>query len=428
MQSPDRQEGPVKVSILAHYRDAARDKLQKLAKRAAKYGQEISWTERPYVEEVQRVDWSGEKKKVLIHRIEFEITGTAPRCGDYKFLAALERAPGGVLISAVKGAEIGPAGREWDGRCEHCRQPRQRVYAYVVESADGERKIVGKSCLRDHLGMDVPAGLLALFQFEPEDISGGDEEGGWGGYGRWEESTLGVIAAARAAIAIWGWRPSSHEGMTTSSYVNLIFGPVHRDSKGREINAEERKALRDELKAKADHYYDEAQKVLEWGRNLEPRSDYEHNLKVALAGDFVISKTFNLVISACAAYDRQVAVEDKRRAEREAEEARKAAMPKSFHLGQPGERLEAVVTIEHAFAMPDNGFGPSTLYKMRSDEGPVLAWFTSSGAKCGKDYVERGQRFRIAFTVKAHGEFRDEAETRVLRVKFLEAVKEAAAA
>lgn len=425
MSSPDREEGPAKVSILAHYREAALAKLEKLAKRAAKYGQEISWTERPYVDEVERVDWSGEKKKVLIHRIEFAIEGTAPRIGEYKFLASLEKVPGGVMISAVKGAEIGPAGRNWDGRCEHCHQPRQRFYAFVVESPDGERKIVGKSCLRDHLGMDVPAGALAMFRFDPESEIGGGEEGGWGGYGRWEESTLGVVATARAAIAIWGWRPSSHEGMTTASYCNLIFSPPHY-YKGQEINREERRALRDELKAKADHYYEEAQKIIEWGKNLDPRSDYEHNLKIALNSDFVIGKTLNLVISACAAYDRQVAVADQRRKEREELEARRAALPKSVHLGQPGERLNAVVTIERVIALPDNGFGPSTLFKMRSDDGPVLAWKTGSGAKFGENYVERGQRFKIAFTVKAHTEFRDEAETRVLRVKFLEAVKEAA--
>lgn len=426
MSSPDREQGPAKVSILAHYRDAAREKLAKVAKKAAKYGQEISWTERPYVETVKRVDWSGEERKIDIHRIEFEIVGSAPRIGDYKFLAELERVPGGVMISAVKGAEIGPAGRNWDGRCEHCHQPRQRFYAYVVENGAGERKIVGKSCLRDHLGMDVPAGLLSMFRFDPEKEIGGEDEGGWGGYGRWEESTLGVIAAARAAIAIWGWRPSSHEGWTTSSYVNLVFGKIERDSKGREYNAKERAQLRAELKDKAEHYYEEAKRVLEWGQNMEPRSDYEHNLKIALNSDFVIGKTFNLVISACAAFDRQVAREDERRKQREAEEARKASMPKSFHVGKVGERLEAVVTVEAAFAMPDRGFGPSTLFKLRSDEGPVLAWFTSAGAKCGKDYVERGQRFKIAFTVKEHTEFRDEAETRVLRVKFIEAVKEAA--
>lgn len=422
MSLPNKEQGPAKVSILAHYRDAAREKLAKVAKRAAKYGQEISWTERPYVETVKRIDWSGEKREIEIHRIEFEISGSAPRVGDHKFLAALENVPGGVMISAVRGAEIGPAGRNWDGRCEHCHQPRQRVYGYVVEDGKGERKIVGKSCLRDYLGTDVPVGLLAMFQFDPEREIGGDEEGGWGGYGRWEESTLGVIAAARAAIAIWGWRPSSHEGMNTASYVNLIFGQVQY-YKGQEINKEERAQLRAELKAKADHYYEVANQVIEWGKNMNPRNDYEHNLKIALNSDFVIGKTFNLVISACAAFDRQVAREDEIKAKREAERAARAARPKSFHLGQPGERLERIVTIERKIGLPDNGFGPSILFSMQADDGPILKWITSSSPMFGKDYVDTGQRFKIDFTVKAHGEFRDEAETRVLRVKFKEKVQ-----
>lgn len=416
------------VAIFAHHRAAALAKLEKLAKRAARYGQAITWTERPFSETVKRSRWDGKAVEVEVHRIELTIHGEAPRAGQFKFLAQLEQAPGGVIISAVPGVEIGGLGRDWDGRCEHCGSNRYRKQAFVVEGPDGQRKIVGRSCLRDHMGVDSPEKAVGMFALY-DDLSGfgkDEDEGGWGGYGRWEESTIGIIAATRAAIALWGWKPSSHEGRTTGMDVNLIYGHVERDGKGREIHAEERRLLRAELKDRGDHYQAEADRVLEWGRNLQPRGDYEHNLKVALAGEVVIGKTFNLVVSACAAFDRQVAREDEVRKAREAEEARKAALPASFHVGQPKDRLSATATIERKIGLPDYGFGPQTLIVMRSDDGPLLSWKTGSLPRVDGKPIEVGERYRIEFTVKAHAEYRGEAETRVNRVKF-ETLQEASA-
>lgn len=416
------------IAIFAHHRAEALGKLEKLAKRASRYGQTISWTERPFSERVKRARWDGERVEVELRKIELTIAGDAPRVGDFRFLAKLERAPGGVLISAVRGIEIGGLGRDWDGRCEHCGQNRARRQAYVVEAADGARKIVGKSCLQDHLGTAAPAGLLSQFTYEDLDRMGGsEEEGGWGGYGRWEESTVGIIAATRAAIALWGWRPSSHEGLTTASYVNLVYGRVERDHKGREIHADERALLRAELKERGDHYQAEADRVLDWGRNLNARGDYEHNLKVALAGDVVIGKTFNLVVSACAAFDRQQEREDAVRREREEREAIEASRPPSHHLGQPGDRLSATVTLERKIGLPDRGFGPATILVFRADDGPLLSWKTSSITRIDGKPIENGERFRIEFTVKAHADFRGTPETRVLRVKASRLAEQAAA-
>lgn len=413
------------VAIFARYLADARAKLEKVARKAAKYGQTISWTERPFVEHAKRVRWDGEKIDVELHKVELVVTGDAPRVGDYRFLAALEQQPGGILIHARE--EIGELGRKWDGRCDHCGSKRNRYYAFVVEGPDGERKIVGKTCLRDHLGMDVPGNMLHAFTFEDIEKLGADEElGGWGGCGRWEESTLGVIAATRAAIALWGWKPGSYQGRTTQMDVQLVYGRVEYQ-KGKELLAEERRMLKTELKERGQHYYDTAKAVLDWGRAMQPRGDYEHNLKVALAGEIVTSKTYGLVVSAAAAYDRQVAREDEYKAKREAEAARAAALPPSRHIGNKGDKLTAIVTIERKIGLPDYGFGPQVLIAMRADDGPVLSWKTGSVPRVGDQPVEVGSRFKATFTVKDHAEFRDVPETRVIRVKF-EAVEEAAVA
>lgn len=397
------------VSILGVFREPAIEKLTKLAKRAARYGQAITWTEARRVVTVERPRWDGKLVKIDVEYIDLAITGAAPKVGDFKFLATLEREPGGVLISAVPGVEIGDFGRAWDGRCDHCGSNRARRTAFVVEDASG-RKIVGRSCLRDHMGMDAPAGLMQLFTYFRSIIGLGDDEPGWFGSGRWQDSTLGVVAASRAAIALWGWRPKSAEGMSTGAYVGLLTARL--DPKNDRHLVELRDQLNRELRERGDHYQTVAEQVIDWGHALKPRGDYEHNLKVALASQSCGQKTWGLVVSAAAAFDRQVAVEEKRKAEA-------AAAPASYHFGEIGKRTTANVTIERVQGLPDYGYGPSILYVLREDGGALLSWKTSpdTDTRIGGQRVEVGTKAVATFTPKEHTEFRGQPETRIKRCK-----------
>lgn len=396
------------VSILAIFREVAIERLAKLAKRASRYGQSITWTETPRSITRKRARWDGKVEEVTEERLDLAIVGTAPRVGDFRFLASLERTPGGVLISGVPGVEIGELGSDWDGRCDHCHSNRARSFGFVVEGPEG-RKIVGKSCLRDHLGTDTPAGIVAIFQYFRDALGGEDEDGeSWGRGGRWEEETLGVVAAARAAIALWGWRPKSVEGMTTANYVGLLTARL--DPKKDREAYQDRQRLRAELRDRGDHYQDTAEAVIAWGTALEPRSDYERNLKVALNCQTVAGKRFGLVVSAAAAYDRQVAVEEQRKAER-------AARPVSRWVGTVGAKVTATVTVERIVGLPDYGYGPSSLYILRGDDGALVSWKTQSDVWIGDKRAEVGDRAEATFTVKAHTTYQEQQETRATRTR-----------
>lgn len=402
------------VTVLAQFADLARGRLEKLQRRAARYGQVIEWAETARVETRTRPLWDGRKEKYAQPVVDFDVRGEAPRVGPYRFVAEVERTPAGNLIAALGGVEIGDLGRKWEGRCEHCNKPRSRAKAYVVEHAEtGERKIVGKSCLRDYTGQDTPAGAIALFQYEREPLGGEADEWG-GGYTPWYESTRYVIAAARAAIALFGWRPNSAcsgDERSTSSYVTLLW------SVGAQRKAHEKEiaAMHEEMRLRADEYVAIADKILAWGADLQPRGDYEHNLKIALAGDMVTTKTFGLVVSACAAFDKQQAVVVER-AERAKAEAERAAA--SRHFGAEGVRYRGVdVTLDRAIAMPDRGFGPTVLYVLRTDDGALLKWFTGAAPRLAGKRIEQGDRFPVDFTVKRHEEYKGALQTIVTRAK-----------
>lgn len=67
--------------------------------------------------------------------------------------------------------------------------------------------------------------------------------------------------------------------------------------------------------------------------------------------------------------------------------------------------------------MPDNGFGPSVLYTLRTTDGALLKWFTGSDPRAAGKRIERGDSFVADFTVKRHAEYRGAMETTVSRVK-----------
>ena len=395
------------VNILAHYEAAADEKLAKLARRGARYGQAIAWRKEPFVEIRKRKRWDGRDFEIEIPMIAYHVEGEAPRVGEYKFVAELERVPGAGVI--IAGGEVGALGREWNGECQHCGKNRARKLGYVVEGADGGRVIVGRACLRDYVGRDVPAAALWIFQFERELAGAADEEGGWG-CARWEDEVLGVVAAARAAIALYGWAPKSFDGMNTAEAVGCALNPGVL--KGEREKA--RREIRAELKARGDHYEAVAREVIEGGRALEPRGDYEHNLKVALAGQYCDGKRFGLVVSAAAAFDRKKA----RDADRVAELAKRAEAAKvSKWFGAVGDKAEAELQLVSKRAMPDNGFGPSSLYVFAGPAGELIKWFSGVRLNVAGRPAEAGAKFKARFTVKKQGEYQGMKETVVLRLK-----------
>lgn len=403
------------VTILAQLADGAREALAKLAKRGARYGQTISWTETPRTEQrgTRHAVVDGVRKAVpiMVDVIDLAITGEAPRVGEFTFEAALERAPGGVIVSSAPGTtkSVGKLGRQWDGRCDHCGSKRARTHGFIV--AKGRtRKVVGRSCLRDHLGMDAPESLAARFAFL-RDLEQLGAEDSWGGWGSSLNVVDDLIATARACIALWGWRPASFDGQTTADQVWLRDRSV--PSKSRELQQQQAQ-LRAEIKANGDRYRDEAAQIIAWARALKPgRSDYLHNLQVACGADVVKAKHQNLVISAAAAWDKQV----EREAERKrAAEIEKAKRPASEWIGTVGQRIECdAAELISTRVLPDNGFGESTIYKFALASGPVLTWITG-GQGLGRD-VKLGAKFNLRGTVKGHSEFRDVKETKLARCK-----------
>ena len=127
--------------------------------------------------------------------------------------------------------------------------------------------------------------------------------------------------------------------------------------------------------------------------------------------------------------------EAERKAREEAERLEAERKAKSKHIGEVGQKLDMTVTFIHSasYEVPSfGGWGTDLMHIhiFRDDEGNTLIWKTQKGLgwyKDGKkwngDYLnewilpEDGQKLHLKGTVKAHGEYKDEKQTELLRVK-----------
>lgn len=107
------------------------------------------------------------------------------------------------------------------------------------------------------------------------------------------------------------------------------------------------------------------------------------------------------------------------------------------YVGEVGERITVVVTLANAYEYATY-YGwrkqDNYIYTMTDEDGHVLVWKTTSFmAIDGQDErgrycpyaIRKNDKIRIKATVKAHGEYKEQEQTELQRVKIMELVEKA---
>ena len=196
------------ITILAARAAPARKALEKVAKKAVRYGVPFEFKLGETYEETRerRSDLhpSGYVKYVVRLR-DVTVTTDTPVVGDYEFLASVELTPAGNYVDTVPGVELPPEYRTTDNRCEHCQASRARKHVYVARNVEtGELTQVGRTCLRDFLGTDTPEKVVNRFTFFRQ-LKGLDEEEGWGDGFRgsyWADDLQHILAVALVSVRL----------------------------------------------------------------------------------------------------------------------------------------------------------------------------------------------------------------------------------
>lgn len=379
------------VQLNADQVAATREKFAKINERAAKRGlagRLVLTAEPVTVTETNDLGFTTER-----HAFECEITGNAPKYGEWSFIARLDwDESAGLIVAAAPGAERVNREALREGWCDHCKTVRERKNTYVVRNdADGRQLQVGSTCLKDFLGWSASIAWL--------DAPAESELGDWcGGSGVHEFSAETVLAVAWAVVKAYGFVPSRMDG-ATSDAVRMVLYP------GRTRYAREFAEKIRPLAAEATERAQELQAFL-LSDAFNGDSDYVLNLKSLARAEAVNPRYIGILASAPQAWARA----------QERSLVRKAKQDKpSEWIGAEKDKITFTGVIE-SLRWLQNDFGSTALYQIRNEEtGAIVKWFATRPA-LGE---ETGITVTIQGTVKKLDEYNGVKATVLTRCKAL---------
>lgn len=369
------------VAIHADNLEAFNAKIAKLAKRANKLGLPAPIVT---VGPVYLFTFRDERGVSSVAKCDVTIDpGSAiVKLEGWTFAALLcHEIKGANIVRTVRGGEGAIEWRTIPGKCEHCNKSRQRKDTAILTHEDGRTIQVGKSCLADFLGSSVWS-ALARAEYAHE-VATLDDAGMGSGSGM--ADPLDFLARVARAIREDGWRSGAmareHGGFCTADEVignSANYNPEPAD-------------------------LDTARASLEWARELEGASDYEHNIRTIARAGALRFRDLRMAASIVAGFQREQA--------RLVVARRTAPAGESKHVGNVGEKIEISVCVERVITC-ESAYGVSLLHVMRDAAGNVFAWFAS-----GNLSFEAGSEATIKGTIKAHNERNGVAQTVLTRCK-----------
>ena len=417
-------------------------KLAPLTKRAAKLGLPAV-TFRTLGSETKEAGKTPYGSPIFRRVYTVEVDGIEPVIAGYEFAAKLDIRDGATILRKVPTFkdELPERFRNADRSCDHCRKDRRRSDVYVVRNAEtAEWKQIGRSCLRDFLGIDIDPATLASFYEELGEFftvkdEGGSGEGddfGFGGGYHYEPlvKPLEVLVRTAQAIRMYGWTSRSavrdFGGQATAGRVGTaVFGKDEdaTDGRGHFYYYDEKwtdgEAIRETVSGLGHLEPTDADKALAEGTfayvaSLPGKTDFEWNIK-ALCGsiEYAQRKDVGMLAAAVMVYERHLGNEAKWKVER----ARKAKLGNGL-VGEIGKRMSANLTLIETKKFEGGQWQDvRTLVTFVDEANNVLKWWTGSLYQGWLDGVEFGTALGSCdFTPKRHGEYKEVPETTVTRV------------
>ena len=375
----------VTFSVPTFRKESIEAKLTKLAKKAAKYGNDditFSFGD-TYTKVVE-----GQTGKIKIQFIDIAVSGNPPKVGRWLMVARVELLDGlENLVHGVPGSDVVAyeAFRTHGGHCDHCNTARRRNDVYVM--SDGTSQIaVGRACLRDFLGIDDPKAIVNRAQFFEEVAALVDRDDLTESYGDFGYYNLNdILASAAYFIRTIGFvsasksRETGHPS-TSDAVRNWLRGSV------------------DAVPTDADHQ--QASKTREFfGSRDTFGNTYLDNIRVLFGQDIVETKHIALTVSAVSAAQRETAP--------------KPQTAQSAFVGEIKQRLRGIcVTIQKIIFLGSGEWGPSYIHIMEDPCGNVLTWVTGRKLDC----VE-GSTLTLDASIKQHVVYGNIKQTVLTRAK-----------
>jgi hypothetical protein len=400
-------------------------KFQTIANKAAKIGglvgYKIGERKQERITSTHRDDEGNEYQREYLYDVTLvTVWGEAPRIEGWEVIAVIDHTPAQAgspfnIVHLLGSGETRERFRTMDNGCDHCGFDRKRKKTVVIRNLDTrEQKHVGLGCLADFTGSNDPHRAARLCQYVNSTLYD------WGGFGSDAEPLVEkelYLELVASDIRRHGWqsRSESRDQSTADSALERYNRLGDSESRiGTEFEAPyDQERVYDIVATITDADRERVTKALDWLEfEADKSNDFIDKLHAALAGKGLVRKHVGIAAALFIAHDKAVA--------RNRDEQARAV---SGHVGVVGERDEFVITVtgkreytKRTYSHYDSPVG--VLVMMADDAGNILKWFTSPGKTEAR--MEESHRYRVAATVKKHGEFKDINETTLSRVSIRE--------
>jgi hypothetical protein len=359
--------------------EASMAKAEKIIKRANKQGLSGGFT-------VTLDESSGHPEIVL--------SGTPFSKNGWTFVASIEHLPNGEAIVKKSPNYTGPDVEErfLEGNlCEHCNTKKKRRIQVVVEDENGNRKIVGSTCLKDFLGWDyVPNFTMDMGSIEDEMRGAiGDT---------FHQPIDDVLTVALAISDEYGFVSagrSDEETMSTKERVNNYINSPDYQKDPAVRSRIQNTNYKSQIAEIRDAVKEETQ---------DSTTDYSRNMKAAFTGDYAFRSTIGLVISG-------IGMNEKRK-NKEAEKKTQEVLSTNIYAPEGSKiQVQAVLMRQSDY---QTAYGYGTVYTFVGD-GHKFTWFSSAAVN-----LETGDSYIVKGTVKGLSTYGTEVSTVLTRCKIIE--------
>lgn len=376
-------------------------KINRIRNKCNKYGCDFYYAE--VGEEFKVLDEGTDEERVAKY-IVVECEGTA-KVNGWQFVATLEHTPGGNIIRNIVDIDIPERFRYCEPECEHCNSHRHRKDTYIVYNEEsGEFKQVGSSCLADFTGglsAEMVAGYISLFD---KLIQG---EAPVGGY-RFKTyyNVEDILKYAIDSVDNLGYRSTQYNDSTKDAVIdawNYDNGRGdswceervlnYRETHHPDYNSEDLKKRVDDIKS--------------YILSSDDDSDYVHNLKVILKGDYLEYRQIGYAVSSVKFYNTAI---EKDAEEVRRNEAHREEVEASNYIGEVGDRITVEGPEVSIVTSWDTQWGTTVRYKIVS-KGNVFMWDSSSFIDPHREVIS------FVGTVKKHDEYDDVKQTWLTRCR-----------
>lgn len=258
-------------------------------------------------EEFKEVEIKGHKQ--VARFIAVEVEGKAIVNG-WEFVAKVQHTDNGNIITGV-GIEVPEKYYTSKPVCEHCNSKRTRKYTYIVRNTEtGEFKQVGKSCLKDFVGgydIEWAAQYISMF----EELIVGEAPMPGSSYKAYIE-TEEYLRYAAEAIKHFGFHKADMGECSTLRKALTYYKVDHGDLTGKMAEPYREEMAKVNFDANSEYAKQTVAEAVRWIKEQDEQNNYYHNLKVAVANQYIVGNVYGILASLIAAYNKAMEIKAKR--------------------------------------------------------------------------------------------------------------------